>query len=106
MRVGVYGRRVLEEKKNFAGKANKIAQMLVRALEGLQPMVTGAFLEKGKSPRGFDAVKKSKEEWKFWNVMIIVFNIVGLAVVIFVIFRAYKHFEALRADFVLIQIAS
>ena len=36
-----------EEKKNFAGKLNKIAKMLVRMvmLEGLQPMVTGAFLK-------------------------------------------------------------
>ena len=49
------------------------------ALEGLQPMVTEAFFEKDNS--GLDAVKKSKEEWKFWIVMIIVFNVIGFAAI-------------------------
>ena len=39
-------RKVYEEKKNFAGKVNKIAQVLVRmvALKGLQPVVAEALI--------------------------------------------------------------
>ena len=90
-----------DEQKNFAGKVNKIAKMLVRrvALEGLQPMVTEAFSEGDNSDCEVDAVKKSNEESKFWVVMIIVFNIVGFATFSFVTYKIYKHFEFLRADF-------
>ena len=47
IRVGEYVRRVFDEKNNFAGKVTKIAKMIVRmvAFEGLQPMVTDAFLK-------------------------------------------------------------
>ena len=73
-----------------------IAELIVRmvASEGLQPMVSEAFL-KGDNIQcgcGLDAVKTSKEEWKFWIVVMIVFNIIGFVAGIFVIFRIYKHF--------------
>ena len=95
IRVGEYERRVLEEKKDFAGKVAKIAKMIARtvAFEGLQPMITEASLKGDNIQCGLDAVKKSKEEWKFWIVMIIVFNIVGFPAVIFVLFKIYKHVE-------------
>ena len=56
-----------------------LPKMLVRmvALEGLQPMVTGA-LKGDNTQCGLGTVKKSNEEWKFWIVMIIVFNIIVL----------------------------
>ena len=59
IRVGENERRVFEEKKKFAGKVTKIAKMLVRmvALEGLQPMVTEAFLKEDHILCGFGAVK-------------------------------------------------
>ena len=38
-------------------------------------------------------MKKSNEEGKFWIVAIIVFNIIGFAAVIFVLFKIYKLFE-------------
>ena len=93
IRVGEYERRVFEEKKNFAGKVNKIAKMLVRmvALEGLQPMFTEAVLKGNNIQCGLDAVKNSNEEWEFWIVMVLVFNIIGFAAVICVFFKTYKH---------------
>ena len=94
---GAYERREYEEKKNFAGKVNKIAKRMV-ALEGLQPMVTEAFLKVGNTQCGLGAVEKSNEEWKIWIVIIIAFQIVGFAAVIFVTFKTYKHVKALHAD--------
>ena len=46
-RVGERERKVYEEKKNLAGKVNKIAKMIVRmvAFEGLQPMATEALMK-------------------------------------------------------------
>ena len=43
-RVGELERQAYEEKKNFAGKVNKIAKVIVGIVtfEGLQPMVTEA----------------------------------------------------------------
>ena len=75
-RLGEHERTVYGEKKNFAGQVNKIAKALVRmvGLEGLQPMVTEAFLKGDNTQCGLDAVKKSNEEGKFWIVMIIVFK--------------------------------
>ena len=51
-RVGEREKKVCEEKKNFAVKVCKIAKMLVRmvAFEGLQPMVTEAFMRE-RNPR-------------------------------------------------------
>ena len=62
-------------------------------------MVTEAFLKGDNTQRGLGAgaVKKSNEEWKFWIVMIIVFNTTGFAAVIFVLFKTYKHFKPLHA---------
>ena len=55
---------MFEEKKTFAGKVTKITKMIVRivAFEGLQPMVTEAFLKGDNIQCGLDAVKKSNEE--------------------------------------------
>ena len=71
-------------RRMFAEKVTEIAKMLVRmvALEGLQPTVTEAFFEKCNIQYGLDTVKKSNEEWKFWIVMITVFNRIGFAAVI------------------------
>ena len=54
IRVGEYERRVFQQKKNFAGNVTKIAKMIVRlvAFEGLQPMVTEAFLTRDNIQRG------------------------------------------------------
>ena len=71
-----------EEKKNFAGKVNKIAS--------LQHMVPEAFLKGERIQCGLDAVKKTNEAWKFWIVMIIVFNTTGFAAVICVLFSALQ----------------
>ena len=70
--------------------------MIVRivAFEGLQPMVTEAFLkERGNIQRGMEKVKGSNESWKFWMVVIIAINIIGFAAVAFVLWKLYKHFE-------------
>ena len=47
VRVGEYERRVFEEKRNLAGKATKIAKMIVRmvAFEGLRSAATEPFLK-------------------------------------------------------------
>ena len=62
-------RRVFERKKKFAGKVTKIAKVIVRmvAFEGSQPVITEAFLKGDNVQCEMDAVKKSNEEWKFWN---------------------------------------
>ena len=66
--------------RKVAGKVNKIAKVLVRivASEGLQPMVTEAFL-KDSDQCEMDAVKETNEGWKSRIVMITVFNIIGFA---------------------------
>ena len=97
-RVGEYERRVFEEQKHFAGRVAKIAKMIVSmvAFEGLQPAATEAFLKGDDVQCETIAVKKSNEEWAICIVIIIVFNIIGFAPVIFASFRIYKHFEALH----------
>ena len=58
---------VYEEKKNFARKVNKIAKMIVRlvAFEGLQPMVTEAFMKEHVDNQcGLEKVEESNESWK------------------------------------------
>ena len=44
------------------------------ALEGLQPVVTEAFL-KDSDQCEMDAVKGTNEGWKIWIVMIVVFTV-------------------------------
>ena len=48
-------------------KVTEIAKMIVRmvAFEGLQPLVTEAFLKQDNILCGLDTVKKSNEEWTF-----------------------------------------
>ena len=86
--VGEHERKVCEEKKNFAGKINKIAKMLVRmvALEGLQPIVTEALTrEKGNVQCGLEELMGSNENGKFWITVTIAINIIGFAAVTFVV---------------------
>ena len=61
-----------------------IAELIVRmvASEGLQPMVSEAFLKGDNIQCVLDAVKKPNEELQFWIVMITVFNMIGFATVI------------------------
>ena len=94
-------REVNLKKAIFAGKVRKIAKMLVRmvAFEGLQPMVTEAFLKEGDNIRcgwedmRLEEMKDSNGNWKFWIAAIIAINIVFFAVVIFVVYRIFKHLE-------------
>ena len=64
------------------------------ALEGLQPMITEAFVKGDNIQCGLDAVNKSN-----WIVMTFVFNIFGFAVVV-APFKIYKHLEMLHEDVV------
>ena len=63
-RVGERERQVYEEKKNFAGKAHKIAKMIVRmvAYECSPPMVTEAFMKEEEDDQcGLEEVEESNE---------------------------------------------
>ena len=65
-RVGELERQAYEERKNFAGKVNKIAKMFVRivTLEGLQPMVTEATtFMKGVDQQCTLEVEDSNRSW-------------------------------------------
>ena len=94
--VGELERRACEEKNNFAGKVNKIAKMIVRivALEGLQPMVTEAFMKQNENKQcGLEEVEESNGIWKVVIIAIIMIIIIGFAAVIFAMRKLYKYVE-------------
>ena len=96
LRVGEYERREFEETKNFAGKVNKIARMLVRmvTLEGLQQMVTEAFFQEGDNIQcgledmRLEEMKESNNNWNVWIVVMIAINMF-FAVVIFMVYTCH-----------------
>ena len=74
-----------EEKRNFAGKVNEIAKILVR---------TEAFLkEKDNIQCGLEEMKESNGNWTFWITVVIAIGIIGFAAVIFTLWKLYKHME-------------
>ena len=91
-RVGERARKVSEEKKNFAGKVNKIANMIVRIVtfEGLQPMATEAFMRENEINQCRLEVEDSNRNWKITSIVII---IIGFAVMTFAMWKLYKYFE-------------
>ena len=64
------------------------------ALEGLQPMVTEAFIrEKGNIQCRLEGGKEFNEHWKVLIVVILTIVIIGFAAVAFVLWKLYRHFE-------------
>ena len=74
----------------------KQGQMIVRivALEGLQPMVTEAFMKKkGNNQCGLEGVKEPNGGWEVMTIVIIMIIIIGFAAMTFPMWKLYKHCE-------------
>ena len=73
--------RHMKRKRNFAGKVNKIAKMIVRIMtfEGLQPMVAEAtILIKGVDQCTLE-VEDSNRNWKITIAMSIILGFAAMA---------------------------
>ena len=87
-RVGELEGKAYEEKKNFAGKVNKIAKMIVRIVtsKGLQPMVTEASTFIREIDQCKLEVEDSNRSWRI--TIIIVFAAMTLAM-----WRLRRYFD-------------
>ena len=77
-------------------KVNKIAKMIVRilALEGLQPMVTEAFMkEKENDQCGLEEVEEFNEVWKAATIAFVMKITIGFAAMTFAMWKLYKNIE-------------